>query len=254
MALALLLAVLGMAGCSDGPPDHGVQFTLAPTSGGASPVDLSNAVQVLRRRIQLDRVRAPHAELSSTGTIVLRFQTMSQEELGETRRVLTNAGWLEFRRIEAVAGTNGAGSGDSGREMLQMPVRRKVDGREVRAVESFAVRRTPERGLAGRFLKRAYVTRNPQTNEPEIAIELEPEGAERLFRVTTELASLPEPSASLAIVLDGRLQAVPVIRQALADGRLTIPGEFDTREALNLAGYLNFPLPVPLRIVDERDY
>lgn len=255
----VLLAALWTGGCSDGPPEHGLEFILAPTSGTAPAADLSNAVQVLRRRIQLDSVRAPHLELSPTGTILLRFPSMAQEKLAETRRSLTNAGWMQFRRVRSVSGGSGpdgetAGVSDAEHDLLQMPVRRRIDGREVRQMESFAVKRAPERGLTGRFLKRAYVTRNPQTNEPEIAIEFDPEGAERLFRVTSELTAGENAFPELGIVIDGRLHATPVIREPVADGRAVIQGEFDTREALSLAGYLNFPLPVLLRIVDEREF
>src|SRR5439155_511518 len=57
----------------------------------------------------------------------------------------------------------------------------------------------------------------------------------------------------LAIVLDGVVEAAPVIEDPLTGGRRLIRGHFDFTEAQDLANVLrNGALPAPLKLIEER--
>ena len=56
----------------------------------------------------------------------------------------------------------------------------------------------------------------------------------------------------LAIVLDGELYSAPRIRTAILGGNAEITGDFEMREAFELANALQNPLEAPVRIEEER--
>ena len=57
----------------------------------------------------------------------------------------------------------------------------------------------------------------------------------------------------LAIVLDGELYSAPVIQTPIETGSGQITGQFDNREAFELANVLENPLRAPLRIDESRE-
>jgi preprotein translocase subunit SecD len=80
----------------------------------------------------------------------------------------------------------------------------------------------------------ATVTRNASSGAPEINIEFSPEGNELFAAVTKE-----NINKRLAIVLDGRLYAAPVIRSEISGGKTQITGSFSEDEAAELAAKIN---------------
>ena len=56
----------------------------------------------------------------------------------------------------------------------------------------------------------------------------------------------------LGIVLDGEVISAPNIQTPITGGSGQITGNFDQKEAIDLASALDNPLKVPLRIIDER--
>jgi len=67
--------------------------------------------------------------------------------------------------------------------------------------------------------------------EPAVEITLTPEGGERFARVTEE-----HVMKRMAIVVDGKLVAAPIIRAAIPGGKAIIHGNFDDKEARRIAG------------------
>ena len=58
---------------------------------------------------------------------------------------------------------------------------------------------------------------------------------------------------NLAIVLDGKVASAPVIREKIAGGKASISGNFDIKEARDLAIVLRAgALPAPIKIIEER--
>lgn len=100
-------------------------------------------------------------------------------------------------------------------------------------------------GLDGRYLSRADVTFDQTTTRPTVAISWNPEGA-KLFEEITK-ANIGK---TLAIYLDGVIISAPTVNQAISGGQAVISGDFDTKEARDLARRLNSgALPVPIELV-----
>ncbi len=101
--------------------------------------------------------------------------------------------------------------------------------------------------LTGEAVKKAYVSFD-QFNQPVVSLELTPEGAKEFARITGE-----NVGRDLAIVLDGKVQSAPVIRERISGGRAMISGRFTPQSAQDLALILRVgALPAPMKVVEER--
>ncbi|MDD5115813.1 MAG: protein translocase subunit SecD [Candidatus Omnitrophica bacterium] len=87
-----------------------------------------------------------------------------------------------------------------------------------------------------------------QFNEPIVALKFNPEGAKKFAEVTAA-----NVGRSLAIVLDGKVQSAPRIREAIPSGEAVITGRFDAEAAQDLALVLRVgALPAPMHVEEER--
>ena len=99
-------------------------------------------------------------------------------------------------------------------------------------------------GLTGALLSRADLEFNQTTGAPAVAITFNKEGKDLFAKITKD-----NIGKMLAIFLDGKSLSMPVIREAITDGKAQITGSFTPDEAKKLVEDLNFgalPLPVSL--------
>lgn len=102
--------------------------------------------------------------------------------------------------------------------------------------------------LTGKDFKRATVTFNQQTSEPEISIVFNGDGAKKFADLTKRNVGKP-----IAIVLDGQIISAPRVNQEITDGNAIITGSFTVESAKKLALQLNAgALPVPVKLVEQR--
>ena len=213
-------------------------------------VVLANAVEVLRKRVDKLGVAEPLLQPSGEDRILIQLPGLSQSEMDSARRTVEKAAFLEFRMVHPESMELLAqGIVEPGYEVL----REEVKGRDgSKQIMGYLVKKGPERGLTGKFLTRANVARNPLTNEPEIQFEMDSEGAKLFAEITREYAPKGNKFHQLAIVLDGELYSAPRINSPIEGGRGVITGNFDIREAFELAYALENPLEAPVRIIEER--
>lgn len=84
-------------------------------------------------------------------------------------------------------------------------------------------------------------------NEPYVAIDFNDEGGSKFAKITGA-----NVGKRFAIILDGKIYSAPVIRERIPRGRGTITGNFEMKEAQNLANVLRSgSLPAPLNIISE---
>jgi len=103
-------------------------------------------------------------------------------------------------------------------------------------------------GLTGKQLKSAIVTFNPQTNEPEVALEFNSEGAKLFAKITKRNVGKP-----VAIFLDNYPISIPIVKEPILNGKAVISGKFDIKEARELAQRLSAgALPVPIKLVSQK--
>lgn len=101
-------------------------------------------------------------------------------------------------------------------------------------------------GLDGRFLEKAQLEFDPNTNEPLVTLVFNPEGKDLFAKITkANIGNI------IAIFLDGRPISSPVVRQEIIDGRASISGgNMTPTEARTLVRNLNYgALPVPIALI-----
>ncbi|MFN3411116.1 MAG: protein translocase subunit SecD [Exilispira sp.] len=83
----------------------------------------------------------------------------------------------------------------------------------------------------------------------EVTFSLNAEGAQKFYRVTAD-----NKGRHLAIVLDGKIQSMPVINEPIPNGQVAISGDFTIEEAKDLENILKAgALSVPLIIGERQD-
>jgi protein-export membrane protein SecD len=102
-------------------------------------------------------------------------------------------------------------------------------------------------GLTGKDLTRAAVQFNPNTNEPEVAIEFNDAGTKLFADITAR-----NVGKIVAIYLDGAPISTPRVNEKISEGKAVISGKFGLDEAKTLARRLNAgALPVPINLVSQ---
>ncbi len=104
-------------------------------------------------------------------------------------------------------------------------------------------------GLSGKQLKNSFVSFNSQTNESEVSLEFNDEGAKLFSEITKRNIGQP-----VAIFLDGLPLSIPVVREEIPSGRAVISGTFNLKEAKELAQRLSAgALPVPIKLISQQN-
>jgi SecD/SecF fusion protein len=238
---------LPLTGCFQQPPDHGTALLLeADTTGFHSDNERKIVLDAVSDMVvkRAERFGSRYSVAAAgTNRTLLKVQTLAEKDLASFRRMLLRGGVLEFCLVEPRGSTLLLAEA-TGSEHRNVILKRKLpDGRTVE--ESYSLKRPPE--MVG-GVKTAMVMRDSR-GQPEIAFTLDAEGARRFAQVTRD-----NIGRQLAIVVDGELQTAPVIRSPIEGGSGVISGSFDEREAFELAGVLEAPLPVPVRIVKEEAF
>src|SRR5436190_12378666 len=184
---------------------------------------LSQAVEVLRKRIDKFGVAEPVIQPAGNDRISIQLPGLSQDQKDEYKRKIETAAFLEFRLVhEKSMDLIQQGITEPGYEILKMKSRGN-DGSQT--LIPYLVSKKTARGLTGSNIKRAMVIRDQINNQPQIDFELDAKGAELFGQVTTE-----NIGRQLAIVLDGELYSAPTIQGAILGGRGQITGQFDLKE------------------------
>lgn len=202
---------------------------------GEEEASLEALRDVIERRINIFGVSEPLLQverasaLSGTDDWRLIVELPGVTDIAEAVRAIGETPVLEFKLLR---------EGYAGREFRE-------DG--TLDDEAFA-----PTGLTGRYLKRASLVfgnaAGGVANEPIVSLEFDGEGAALFERVTRE-----NVGRVLAIFLDGAPISMPVIREAIPEGRATISGNFRPDEARLLARNLSFgALPVPVELVSTQ--
>ena len=214
----------------------------APDVSGA----LSQAVEVLRKRVDSFGVAEPVIQPAGGNRILIQLPGLSQSVKESAKEQIQKKAYLEFRMVKEDSDQilkNGEPIPPG--YVLLKRIEAQPTGAPV--VQEVVVRKKAENGLAGDIVQNAYVSRDNFGN-PQINFELTKEGALRFADVTRN-----NLGQRLAIVLDGELQTAPTIQGAIETGNGQITGRFTDQEAFGLANVLRNPLRAPLKIVSSED-
>jgi SecD/SecF fusion protein len=211
---------------------------------------LNKAVEVLRRRVDRLGVAEPMIQPQGARNIIIALPGLSDVENEAARTSIQKAAFLEFRMVHPESDEYiKQGIPVPGYEVLKEKQRKDKVGQPA---NQYLVKIKPERGLTGKNVKSAVVARQSFSNEPEIHFTLDSEGGTKFADLTREFSPQGNKFYQLAIVLDGELCSAPRINGVIPGGSGTITGNFDYREAADLASALENPLEAPVKIVEER--
>ena len=204
---------------------------------------LSHAVEVLRKRVDKFGVAEPVIQPQGNDRILVQLPGLSAADQESAKKAIQRAAFLEFRLVSPTSEQDiKDGIVQPGYVILKRKERMR-DGRE--RTEEVEVKKRAE--MDGSGLKSAMVVRG-NLGEPEIHFTLDSEGAARFAVITRE-----NVKQRLAIILDGELYSAPVIQSPIETGSGQITGQFDNREAFELANVLENPLRAPLHIDESRE-
>lgn len=204
---------------------------------------LSHAVEVLRKRVDKFGVAEPVIQPEGNDRILVQLPGLSEADRESAMRTIQKAAFLEFRLVSPTSDQDiREGVIQPGYEVLKRKEKRR-DGREV--TEEVEVKKRAE--MTGSGIKSAMVVRG-NLGEPEINFNLDTDGAAKFGEITRQ-----NVGQRLAIILDGELYSAPVIQTPIETGSGRITGQFDQKEAFELANVLQNPLRAPLRIIESRE-
>ncbi|MCX7996298.1 MAG: protein translocase subunit SecD [Patescibacteria group bacterium] len=106
-----------------------------------------------------------------------------------------------------------------------------------------------ETGLSGKDVKKASVTFNSETGEPEVLLEFKEEGRKKFAEISKR-----NVGRQVAILLDDEVLSAPVVQTPILDGNAVISGNFTTDSAKQFAIAINSgALPVPVKLLERRN-
>ena len=255
----------------------GVSFTLKVDPTGAesgektagdkssvSHADMVNqALQVMEQRVNQFGVAEP--VLRPVGDLSLEIQLPGEDAANNPDVIdsLKKPAKLEFRQVHRTERPTeierehslrslpvdpmlGSASAISTYEVLTI---RDIDSKtsEVR-VTRYYVRKAAD--ATGKIIKSAS-GRSDDGISFYVDMKFTDEGSKKFGDLTAKIAEGNSRSVGqLAIVLDGKLQSAPTVREAIRSTGATITGSFSREEAVDLANVLNNPLEFPLIIQD----
>ncbi|NBV21721.1 MAG: protein translocase subunit SecD [Proteobacteria bacterium] len=207
---------------------------------------VAQAIEVLRKRVDKFGVAEPNIVAEGEDRIVIQMPGLNQAERDAVREALTKPAFLEFRMVHPESDRmTREGLMAPGHELLAQR-RKGQDGREY--LDKVLVKTKAEGGLTGKYIKTASVIRDNVSNRPQISFEFNSEGGRIFGELTTQ-----HTRERMAIVLDGELYSAPVINEPILGGRGVINGDFDLKEAWQLANVLENPLQTPVRLLDTEE-
>ena len=201
---------------------------------------LSQAVEVLRRRVDKFGVAEPVLQPAGDNQILIQLPGLSESVRTSAEATIQKVAFLEFRMVhENSRELIKEGITEPGYELLKKKIM-NADG--TAAISAYLVKKKPE--MTGKYVKSAVMTRNPGSGQPEIHFTLDGVGGELFADITRT-----NIGRELAIVLDGELESAPVIQGVIPNGEGEITGHFTDKEANDLANVLENPLQAPVKVV-----
>jgi SecD/SecF fusion protein len=208
---------------------------------------VEQAMEVLRKRVDAFGVAEPILQPAGEGRILIQIPGMSEDRKQAARETIQKVAFLEFRLVHPESDELlRAGIIEPGYEVLTEKRRKRRD-REAEPPRTYLVSKNAELGLTGAYVADSGVYPDPLTGKPKISLRFNAAGAEKFAEITRA-----NVGRFLAIVLDGELQSAPRINEPILGGNCEISGEFDLREAFDLANVLRNPLETPVKIIEER--
>ena len=261
--LGALLTLLLVLFCLDSatPPEKKIRLgldlrggtsfllQLVPQNGQEITADmLQQAVEVIRKRVDKFGVSEPVIAPQGTGRILVQIPGLDPAQIQSTKEQLQQVAKLEFAEVhpnsDALIAQIDKGEAIVPPGYVIRDLVQTRDGKEI--TERLLIKK--EADLTGDHVVKAFAFFDNQGYG--VSLNLDGEGAKTFLDVTTELAPY---KGRLAILLDGKIQSAPAIRNGpIAGGQAQITGNFKEKDARELASILENPLRTPVTIEETR--
>lgn len=234
----------------------GSSFTLRvqpgkDADGKPLPVDPSavqQAIETVEKRLNAFGTADLLIVAQGSDRILVQMPGVSPQEAAQVRTTLEKVARLELKTVHPNSRARVA-------EILQDPENSFEPGYDLKelededddgkkVVEKILVNKRYD--LDGSYVVHAQELYGP--HEGKISVELNREGASKMFEVTSKMRHGVD---RLAIVLDGKVLSAPVVQDSLG-AKFEISGMKDAKEARALAAALLNPLKNPLEVEEER--
>ncbi len=187
---------------------------------------LNSARDIIERRVNMFGVSEPQIRTIKTGDAYrIAVDLPGVQDVSEAVNLIGQTAQLHFKELPG-----------------------PVDPAEATMTPLFILL-SKETGLTGKHVKKARVDFNPQTGEPQVALDFSPEGAKLFAEVTKRNLGNP-----VGIFIDEYIISAPTVQSVITEGNAVISGSFSIDEAKELTIAINSgALPLPIKLVEQRN-
>lgn len=208
---------------------------LSNVQGASSQADAMNGLRdVIERRVNLYGVSEPLVQINkaSSGQYRLIVELAGIKNISDAINMIGETPYLEFRTMRTSEDT------------AQILEQQKKGDYNALMQDAY----TLPSDLTGKYLKKASLSFDPNTQKPLVDIEFNDEGA-KLFEQLTQ----QNIGKQLAIYLDHSPISAPRVNEKISGGKAVISGQFTLTEAKQMVQRLNSgALPVPIKLVSQQ--
>jgi preprotein translocase subunit SecD len=205
---------------------------------------VDQSLETIRNRIDQFGVSEPIIQRQGETNILVQLPGIQDPQ--RAKDIIGKTALLEFKLVDDNANVEGAikTGPPVGRQVLYGQAGRGNGAGMER--EAYVVEARPL--MTGEYIQDARVRPAEQLQGASVELILNQTGARVFDQITAA-----NVKRRLAIVLDNRVYSAPVIQERISGGRASITGNFDLKEARDLAIVLRAgALPAPVEIAEER--
>lgn len=203
---------------------------------------LDQSLETIRNRIDEFGVAEPSIQRQGQQEILVQLPGIQEPE--RAKALIGRTAVLEFRFLADTSGGYGPDNPAPGTEAMPGIESDSTTGHTRRT--RYLVEKEVQ--MTGETIADARMQLFDQLEGPTVQLTLNGDGARRFDELTGA-----NVGRRLAIILDGTVYSAPVIQERIPGGRAQITGNFDIKEARDLAIVLRAgALPAPVSLIEER--
>lgn len=202
---------------------------------------VERVIEIIRNRVDQFGVGEMAIQRQGKDNIIVQLPGVTDRD--RALEIIGKTAHLEFKLVS-----------DNADDIKKALNNEPVEGYELKYLERESGGREPmlvskEASLTGDCIVNAKTDFSARGfGEPYVSLTLNAKGAEQFYAITQA-----NVGKRLAIVLDGKVQSAPVIREPIPSGQAQISGNFTVQEANDLAIVLRAgALPAPVIVEEER--
>ena len=200
---------------------------------------LSQAVEVLRKRVDAFGVAEPVIQPEGNNRISIQLPGLSADQMNQAESNISKVALLEFYLVNEKSEQLLREGNTAPGYKIMMAEQRNQKGDKTPVPYLVRKRASMTGGI-----KSAWKDRD-NFGRPTIHFELDSAHSDQFAKLTED-----NVGRQLAVVLDGELQTAPFIKSALVGGGV-IEGDYTEEEATTLVNVLQNPLQTSVKIIDK---